>query len=67
MTLVDSGTQLQRVNSVLYYLFNFLKGLARFKIVIATKLDAENTIVMDSCIQIYMFKNISDRYVMYAP
>ena len=33
---------------------------------IATKLDAENTIVLDSCMQFYMFTNISDMYIKYA-
>ena len=29
---------------------------------IATKLDTETTIVLDSCIQFYMFTNIADMY-----
>ena len=34
--------------------------------VIAIKLGAENTIVLDSCIKFYMFTNISDVYTKYA-
>ena len=33
---------------------------------IAIKLDAENTTVLDSCIQFYMFTNISDMCIKYA-
>ena len=32
-------------------------------IVIATKLDAENTVLLDSTIQIYMFTNIYDNVI----
>ena len=35
-------------------------------IMIATKLDAENTIVLNSCIQFYMLTNISDIHTKYA-
>ena len=33
---------------------------------IAAKMDAEYTIVLDSFIQFYMFQNISDMYTKYA-
>ena len=36
------------------------------QIVITTKLDAENTILLDSYIQFYMFTNIFDIYTKYA-
>ena len=36
------------------------------QIVIATKLDAENTPLLDSCIQFFKYTNISDIYSMYA-
>ena len=35
-------------------------------ILIATKLDAENTTLLDSYIQFYIFTNISGRYTKYA-
>ena len=36
------------------------------QIVIATKLDGENTTLVDSFIQVYMFTNIYDVYTKYS-
>ena len=40
--------------------------LGTSQIVITTQLDTENTTVLDSYIQVYMFTNISDMYIKYA-
>ena len=63
---LDTGNWVSNVKPIFQKInmLHYFKNLVRLWL--ATKLDVENTTLLDSCILFYMFKNTSDMYTKYA-